>query len=198
MSFVEVQTITVRREIRHGIYQRCDGTTGRCLDLTRDCGLGCKCGTQVTKATPGPELAEQKCLCFNDRTKQGISEMKGTARPIKEGPDEWIYEVTAKVIQAQGHKENMLTEEQLTENRRVSLIAEENAKKVLQPGDRLRVAKCPGTKRWITFSHWDGPWIVSKTGINDFSPRCVDMRNGEPIDFTKTPNDGVAYAPARR
>ena len=103
MNFVEVQTLTVRREFRHGTYERYDGTTAPCLELTRDCGLGCKCGATVTKATPGPDLAEQKCLCFNDRTKQGISEVKGTAKAIKEGPDEWIYEVTAKVVQAQGH-----------------------------------------------------------------------------------------------
>lgn len=82
----------------------------------------------------------------------------------------------------------MLTEELRAESRRRGLIAEENAKKVLKPGDRLRVTKCPGTKRWITFDSWDGHWIVSKSGINDFSPMCVDMLNGEPVDFTKTPD----------
>lgn len=82
----------------------------------------------------------------------------------------------------------MLTEEQRAENRRLRLIAEENAKKVLKTGDRLRVTKCPGTKRWITFAGWDGHWIVSKSGINDYSPRRVDMLNGEAVDFTKTPN----------
>ena len=80
----------------------------------------------------------------------------------------------------------MLTEEQRVENRRLSLLAEQNAKTVLKPGDRLRVTKCPGTKRWITFERWDGHWIVSKSGINDFSPLCVDMVNGEPVDFTAT------------
>lgn len=78
----------------------------------------------------------------------------------------------------------MLTEEQKAENRRLGLLAEENAKKVLQPGDRLRVSKCPGTKRWITFSHWDGHWIVSKSGINDYSPRHVDRVNDQAVDFT--------------
>lgn len=82
----------------------------------------------------------------------------------------------------------MLSEEQRADNRRRSLIAENNAKKVLKPGDRLRVTKCPGTKRWITFAGWDGHWIVSKSGINDFSPMCVDMLNDELVDFTKTPN----------
>lgn len=80
-------------------------------------------------------------------------------------------------------------EEQETESRRRSVIAEVNAKKVLKPGDRLRVTKCPGTKRWIIFDGWDGHWIVSKSGINDFSPMCVDMLNGEPVDFTKTSNN---------
>lgn len=86
----------------------------------------------------------------------------------------------------------MLSEEQRHWNREMSLLAEQNAKKVLKPGDRLRVTKCPGTKRWITFSGWDGHWIVSKSGINDYSPRCVDMLNGETVDFTKTPNAKVS------
>ena len=83
----------------------------------------------------------------------------------------------------------MLTEEQRAENRRRGLVAEANAKKLLKSGDRLRVTKCPGTKRWITFAEWDGHWIVSKSGIDDYSPLCVDMLNGEAVDLTKTPND---------
>ena len=78
-----------------------------------------------------------------------------------------------------------LTPAQLAENRRLSDIAIENAKSVLKPGDRLRVTKCPGNKRWITFAGWDGIWIVSKSGINDFSPRCVDRVNDHAIDFTQ-------------
>lgn len=78
----------------------------------------------------------------------------------------------------------MLTDEQLAENRRLCQIAERNAKKILKPGDRLRVTKCPGTKRWITFAEWEGHWIVSKSGIDDYSPRCVDRLNGGPVDFT--------------
>lgn len=80
----------------------------------------------------------------------------------------------------------MLTEEQKARNREQSLIAEKNAKAVLRVGDRLRVTKCPGKKRWITFASWSGHWIVSKSGIDDFSPLCVDMLNGESIDFTKS------------
>lgn len=77
-----------------------------------------------------------------------------------------------------------LTEEQKAENHRKFLIAVANAKKTLKPGDRLRVTKCPGTKRWITFAAFDGNWIVSKSGINDYAPMCVDMVNGNPVDFT--------------
>ncbi len=79
----------------------------------------------------------------------------------------------------------MLTDEQKAKRREQSLIAEKNAKAVLKVGDRLRVSKCPGTKRWITFAHWSGHWIVSKSGIDDYSPLHVDMLNGESIDFTK-------------
>lgn len=57
------------------------------------------------------------------------------------------------------------------------------ARAALRPGDRLRVTKCPGTKRWITFAGWGGKWIVSKSGISDFSPLCVDRHNGTPVDF---------------
>lgn len=80
-----------------------------------------------------------------------------------------------------------LTPEQQAENRRLWTIAVENAKRTLKAGDRLRVTKCPGTKRWITFAGWDGNWIVSKSGINDFSPRSVDRVNGLAVDFTKEP-----------
>lgn len=78
----------------------------------------------------------------------------------------------------------MLTEEQKEENRRWAELAEVNAKEMLKPGDRLRVTKCPGTKRWITFSHRNGHWIVSKSGIGDYHPFLVDMLNDQPVDFT--------------
>ena len=78
----------------------------------------------------------------------------------------------------------MLAEEQKKENACWAQLAEANAKKVLKPGDRLRVTKCSETKRWITFSHWDGHWIVSKSGIGDYHPLLVDMLNDQPMDFT--------------
>lgn len=77
-----------------------------------------------------------------------------------------------------------ITEQQKEDERRQrSLRAVENAKKVLKPGDRIRVTKCPGTKRWITFSRWDGCWIVSKSGINDYAASTIDRLNGEPVEF---------------
>lgn len=78
----------------------------------------------------------------------------------------------------------MLTEVDRAEQKRLSLLAEQNAKAILKPGDRLRVTRCPGTKRWITFKSWDGHWIVSKSGIDDISPKCVDRLNDKPVDFT--------------
>lgn len=77
----------------------------------------------------------------------------------------------------------MLTEQQKAENRKRFEIAASNAKATLAPGDRLRVTKCPGTKRWITFAGWNGHWIVSKSGINDYAASSVDMVNGKPVDF---------------
>lgn len=82
----------------------------------------------------------------------------------------------------------MLTEEQREENRKLCRIAVANAKPLLKPGDRLRVTKCPGTKRWITFAGWRGEnEIISKSGRGEYHPMCVDMLNGAPVDFTKTP-----------
>jgi len=77
----------------------------------------------------------------------------------------------------------MISDQERAERRAKALAAEINAKTILKPGDRLRITKCPGTKRWITFSHWDGNWIVSKSGISDFHPAAADMLNGSPIDF---------------
>jgi hypothetical protein len=76
-----------------------------------------------------------------------------------------------------------MTEQQKEEMRNRFLIATENAKRVLVTGDRLRVTKCPGTKRWITFARWDGNWIISKSGIDDFAACAVDMVNATPVNF---------------
>lgn len=79
-----------------------------------------------------------------------------------------------------------MQDEAYAERRRLSQLAEANAKKALKHGDRVRVTKCPGTKRWITFSHWDGHWMVSKSGIDDYSPLHVDRVNDVAVDFTRS------------
>ena len=61
--------------------------------------------------------------------------------------------------------------------------AEILAKKTLKKGDRVRCTKCPGTKRVFTFERWDGCWMVSKTGIDDYHPVNVDLVNGVPFVF---------------
>ena len=62
--------------------------------------------------------------------------------------------------------------------------AGKKAKETLKPGDRVGCTKCPGTKRVIIFSHFDGNWIVSKSGIDDYSPCSVYSVNGKPVCFT--------------
>lgn len=73
---------------------------------------------------------------------------------------------------------------ELTEERKeMCQKAEVNALKALKAGDRVRCTKCPGTKRTFTFSHWEGCWMVSKSGINDYHPVNVDVVNGIAVDF---------------
>ena len=79
----------------------------------------------------------------------------------------------------------MLSDEQKQENKKRFLIAVGNAQKYLKAGDRIRVTKCPGTKRYITFAGWDGNWIVSKSGINDYAASAIDRVNGVTVDFCK-------------
>lgn len=69
------------------------------------------------------------------------------------------------------------------ERKELGKKAELMAKQILKKGDRVRCTKCPGTKRTFTFSHWDGCWMVSKTGINDYHPINVDLVNGKPFVF---------------
>lgn len=106
MDLIEVATLTVRREFFADTYTSLDGKSIPCLVLKRDCGLGCHCEASILMAAPSAALAEEKCLCFNDLKKQGISEVPGTSKPLKEGPDEWIYEVTANLIEARSAPKN--------------------------------------------------------------------------------------------
>lgn len=101
-TFVTVRQLTVRRDYQRGTYEKLDGSKEPCFTLSRNCGLGCTCtaSTWFRNGNPSVESAENKTLCFNDRTKQGISEIKGTGRAIEEGPDKWIYEVQAELVEA--------------------------------------------------------------------------------------------------
>lgn len=71
------------------------------------------------------------------------------------------------------------------EKRALFLKGVEKAKTILKEGDRFRCTRCGGIKRTYTFSHFDGFWIVSKSGIDDLAASCIDMLNGLPVDFTK-------------
>jgi hypothetical protein len=70
------------------------------------------------------------------------------------------------------------------DNRRRELVeATARAMRVLKPGDRIRVTKCPGTKRTITFDHFNGWEIISKSGRGEYSARSIDRLNGAPVNF---------------
>jgi hypothetical protein len=66
-----------------------------------------------------------------------------------------------------------------------------HAKEVLKKGDRIRITHCPGTKRTITFDHWDGNWIVSKSGKNDYAATNIDLLNGEAVTFKTASNKSL-------
>lgn len=81
----------------------------------------------------------------------------------------------------------MIDTRSLTAEQRQSLgrHAKQRAEVALKLGDRFRVTKCPGTKRWAVFAGFDGYWIVSRSGIDDYSPLCVDMVNNTHVDFSE-------------
>lgn len=74
------------------------------------------------------------------------------------------------------------TEGQIRDGRMRFLWAAANGKKILKEGDRVRVSSCPGTLRWISFSHFEGYWMVSKSG-KSYSAGGVDRVNDEVVDF---------------
>lgn len=78
----------------------------------------------------------------------------------------------------------MLTDKEKETRRKRLYAATEKAKKILKKGDRIRVTKCPGTKRTITFDHWEGSEIISKSGLGEYTATTIDQLNGETIDFT--------------
>lgn len=62
-------------------------------------------------------------------------------------------------------------------------LATSAAKKVVKKGDRIRVTKCPGTKRTITFDHWNGNEIISKSGRGEYAAMNIDRLNGSRVNF---------------
>ncbi len=62
-------------------------------------------------------------------------------------------------------------------------MSERRKVKVLKRGDRIRVTHCPGNRRTITFDSWDGWWMVSASGRNDWAAITIDRVNGEPASF---------------
>lgn len=76
-----------------------------------------------------------------------------------------------------------MTEEERAEKIQQHRKATELAKKVLKSGDKIRCSRCPGRLVTYRFSHWDGSWIVSASGINDIAAMNIDRLNGQPISF---------------
>ncbi len=83
-----------------------------------------------------------------------------------------------------------LTDEQWQEY----LQAEERARKVLRPGDRIVFTSCPGTKRHGVFQGWYGRTICIRTR-DDISPRSISKVNGYPVDFTKPAEEEGCLCP---
>lgn len=94
-GFSVVRTLTVRRDFSPGAE---DGS----LIVQRDCGIGCKCGATIYKTMgPSAQMAETKSLCFNDRTREGISEIAGTAKLVAAQSGVTAYEVQADLVSMQ-------------------------------------------------------------------------------------------------
>lgn len=74
-----------------------------------------------------------------------------------------------------------MTEEQIILCRKATA----NAKLVLKSGDKIRVSRCGGIRATYVFSHWDGNWAVSKSGIDDLSANSIDRLNGKPVNFAE-------------
>ncbi len=87
------RTLTVRRDFTAG-----QGPGA--VEVARNCGIGCTCGATILKTEgPSPHLAEDKTLCFNESTLEGISELPGTARLVTAAPGVTAYEVQAELVQ---------------------------------------------------------------------------------------------------
>ena len=76
-----------------------------------------------------------------------------------------------------------LTDEERAASRARFLAAADAARAVLKPGDRIRASRGCGPKATYTFAGWDGPWIVSRSGINDIAASSIVAVNGRPVIF---------------
>lgn len=63
--------------------------------------------------------------------------------------------------------------------------AAHNAKAKLRPGDRIRVTACPGNKRWATFDHFEGDWVISRSG-QIYHPANIDQVFDELVNFKES------------
>lgn len=73
-----------------------------------------------------------------------------------------------------------MTEDQINLCRKATFAA----KNVLKVGDKIRSSRCCGIRATYILSHWDGNWIVSKSGVDDISANNIDRLNGKPINFS--------------
>ena len=93
MSRVVLKRLVVRREFKPGVEPDS-------LEVRRDCGMGCKCGSVIYRPRlPLNEQAESPTLCFNGRTRQGISEVSGTAHRVASDPGTTAFEVDAELVE---------------------------------------------------------------------------------------------------
>jgi len=75
---------------------------------------------------------------------------------------------------------------EVTENKRLMYrTAAKRAKAKLRPGDRIRVTACPGNKRWATFDHFEGEWVISRTG-QIYHPANIDKVFDELVNFKES------------
>lgn len=93
MRFEVIRVLKVRRTFR-------PGSAPGVVELERNCGLGCTCSATIFNAVAGPKLAENKCMCFNDRTLQGVSEVPGTAHLVEHKAGVQVFEVSAELVEA--------------------------------------------------------------------------------------------------
>lgn len=103
IKFKDIGVQVVRRTYKRGIYESKFYPSGPVegFDIERDCGLGCTCTAFVSKvAEPTLSMAAGDVLCFNDSSRQGLSGNGCAGRVIKAGPDEWVFEIDARIVQA--------------------------------------------------------------------------------------------------